>query len=174
MFPAVLWRPGPARLALLLVGLWAFGTGEACLVASRLGNSPWLVLSEGVSRHSVLSVGAATIVISVCVLALWIPLRQAPGLGTMLNAIIIGLAVGVMLPLLPSHPGAAVAWPLLAGGIGLVAIGGGLYLGTRLGPGARDGLMTGLHRRTGRSLRLMRTCIEISALAVGFALGGKV
>jgi uncharacterized membrane protein YczE len=174
MFPAVLWRPGPARLALLVGGLWVFGTGEACLVASRLGNSPWLVLSEGVSRHSALGVGVATIVISVIVLALWIPLRQAPGLGTVLNAIIIGLAVAVMLPVLPDHPHAGVAWPLMAAGIGLVAVGGGLYLGTRLGPGPRDGLMTGLHERTGRSLRLVRTCIELTALVAGFALGGKV
>jgi len=174
MFPAVLWRPGPARLVLLIVGLWIFGTGESCLVASRLGNSPWVVLSEGVERHSLLSVGIATIAISVIVLLLWIPLRQRPGLGTILNAIIIGLAIAVMLPLLPSHPGPGVAWPLMAGGIALVAVGGGIYLGTRLGPGPRDGLMTGLHARTGRSLRLVRTCIEVTVMAAGYALGGRV
>ena len=174
MFPPVLWRPGPVRLTLLLAGLWVFGTGEACLVSSRLGNSPWVVLSEGVSRHTPLSVGIATIAISVLVLLLWIPLRQPPGLGTILNAIVIGGAIAVMLPVLPHHPGAGVAWPLMAGGIGLVAVGGGLYLGARLGPGPRDGLMTGLHARTGRSLRLVRTCIELSALSLGFALGGKV
>ena len=174
MFPAVLWRPGPARLVLLVIGLWIFGTGESLLVASRLGNSPWVVLSEGVERHSPLSVGTATIVISLLVLLLWIPLRQAPGLGTILNAIIIGLAIAVMLPLLPDHPAAAAAWPLMLGGIALVAVGGGIYLGTRLGPGPRDGLMTGLHARTGRSLRLVRTCIEVTVMAAGFALGGKV
>jgi uncharacterized membrane protein YczE len=174
MFPAMLWRPGPARLALLVAGLWVFGTGESFLVASRLGNSPWVVLSEGVERHSALSVGTATIAVSVIVLLLWIPLRQAPGLGTVLNAIVIGLAIAVMLPLLPEDPSAAVAWPLMAGGIALVAIGGGIYLGTRLGPGPRDGLMTGLHARTGRSLRLVRTCIEVTVMAGGYALGGKV
>jgi len=174
MFPAVLWRPGPARLVLLILGLWIFGTGESCLVASRLGNSPWVVLSEGVERHSPLSVGIATIVISVIVLLLWIPLRQRPGLGTILNALIIGLAIAVMLPLLPSHPEPGVAWPLMAGGIALVAVGGGIYLGTRLGPGPRDGLMTGLHTRTGRSLRLVRTCIEVTVMAGGYALGGRV
>src|SRR3954452_23185876 len=174
MFPHVLWRPGPARLALLVAGLWLFGTGESCLVASRLGNSPWVVLSEGVSRHTPLSVGIATIAISLVVLLLWIPLRQPPGLGTILNAIVIGGAIAVMLPLLPHRPGAAVAWPLAAGGIGLVALGGGVYLGARLGPGPRDGLMTGLHARTGRSLRIVRTCIELTVLVIGYALGGKV
>src|SRR3954453_24083528 len=174
MFPPVLWRPGPARLALLVAGLWLFGTGEACLVSSRLGNSPWTVLAEGVSRHTPLSVGTATIVISFCVLLLWIPLRQALGLGTVLNAIVVGGAIAVMLPLLPAHPQPWVAWPLMAGGIGVVAIGGGMYLGARLGPGPRDGLMTGLHARTGRSLRLVRTCIELTVMAAGYALGGRV
>ena len=174
MFPPALWRPGLARLALLVAGLWVFGTGEACLVASRLGNSPWVVLSEGVSEHSPLSVGTATIAVSLIVLLLWIPLRQAPGLGTVLNAIVIGLAIAVMQPLLPEDPAAATAWPLMLGGIALVAVGGGIYLGARLGPGPRDGLMTGLHARTGRSLRLVRTCIEVTAMAAGWALGGKV
>jgi uncharacterized membrane protein YczE len=174
MFPPALWRPGLARLALLVAGLWVFGTGEACLVGSRLGNSPWVVLSEGVSEHSPLSVGTATIAVSLIVLLLWIPLRQAPGLGTVLNAIVIGLAIAVMQPLLPEDPAAATAWPLMLGGIGLVAVGGGIYLGARLGPGPRDGLMTGLHARTGRSLRLVRTCIEVTAMAAGWALGGQV
>src|SRR5581483_6684668 len=132
------------------------------------------VLSEGVSRHTPLSVGVAPIAISFAVLTLWIPLRQAPGLGTLLNALVIGGAVAIVLPLLPHHPGRGVAWALMAGGIALVAAGGGLYLGARLGPGPRDGLMTGLHARTGRSLRLVRTCIELTVLTIGFALGGKV
>jgi uncharacterized membrane protein YczE len=174
MFPAYLWRPGPLRLAILLGGLWLFGTGEACIVAADLGNSPWTVLAQGVAEHTPLGIGAATIVISFAVLCAWIPLRQKPGLGTILNAIVVGLAIGVMVEVLPTDPKPAIAWPLLAGGIALVAIGGGIYLGARLGPGPRDGLMTGLHARTGRSLRLMRTCIELSALAAGFLLGGTV
>lgn len=174
MFPAYLWRPGPLRLTILIAGLWLFGTGEACIVAADLGNSPWTVLAQGVSENTPLGIGAATIVISFLVLGAWIPLRQMPGLGTVLNAIIVGIAIGVMLKVLPSDPGAAAEWVLLAGGIGLVALGGGIYLGARLGPGPRDGLMTGLHRRTGRSLRLMRTCIELSALIAGFLLGGTV
>lgn len=174
MFPAYLWRPGPPRLAILLAGLWLFGTGEACLVAADLGNSPWTVLAQGVSLNTPLGIGAATIVISALVLCAWVPLRQIPGLGTVLNAIVIGVAIGVMVEVLPADPSDAVAWILLAGGIASVAVGGGIYLGCRLGPGPRDGLMTGLHARTGRSLRLVRTLIELSALIAGFALGGTV
>jgi uncharacterized protein len=174
VFPAYLWRPGPPRLAILLAGLWLFGTGEACLVAADLGNSPWTVLAQGVSLNTPLGIGAATIVISALVLCAWVPLRQIPGLGTVLNAIVIGVAIGVMVEVLPADPSDAVAWILLAGGIASVAVGGGIYLGCRLGPGPRDGLMTGLHARTGRSLRLVRTLIELSALIAGFALGGTV
>jgi uncharacterized membrane protein YczE len=174
MFQQHLWRAGWARLALLLAGLWLFGSGEAMIVAAELGNSPWTVLAEGVAENTALDIGAATIVISLLVLAAWFPLRQAPGLGTVANAIVIGLAIGVTLPLLPTGPEAALAWPLLFGGIACVAIGGGIYLAARLGPGPRDGLMTGLHARTGHSLRLWRTVIEVSAMVAGFALGGTV
>ena len=169
-----LWRPTPAQLARLLPGLWLFGTGEACLVHARLGNSPWTVLAQGVSKHTTLAIGGATIVISFIVLLLWIPLRQRPGLGTVMNALVIGFAIDAMLPVLPG-PGSIVgrlAFVLL--GIALVGIGSGLYLTARLGPGPRDGLMMGLHFRTGRSLRLLRTFIEGTALLIGFALGGQV
>lgn len=174
MFSSELWRPGPLRLALLLAGLWLFGTGEALLVSAELGNSPWTVLAEGVAENSALDIGAATIAISFVVLGAWVPLRQLPGLGTILNAIVVGVAIGVMLPVLPGDPSGGLRWVLLAGGIASVAIGGGIYLGARLGPGPRDGLMTGLHARTGRSLRFWRTVVEVSALAAGFALGGTV
>jgi uncharacterized membrane protein YczE len=174
MFPAYLWRPGPLRLAILVAGLWLFGTGEACIVAADLGNSPWTVLAQGVSLNTPLGIGAATVVISLLVLCAWVPLRQQPGLGTVLNAIVIGVALGVMLELLPSDLSEVQSWALLAGGIAAVAVGGGLYLSVRLGPGPRDGLMTGLHARTGRSLRLVRTFIELSALTGGFILGGTV
>ena len=174
MFPAYLWRPGPLRLAILIAGLWLFGTGEACIVAADLGNSPWTVLAQGVSLNTALGIGAATVAISLAVLCVWVPLRQRPGLGTVLNAIVIGVALGVMLRVLPSDPSGAISWALLFGGIAAVAVGGGVYLGVRLGPGPRDGLMTGLHARTGRSLRLVRTMIELSALTAGFLLGGTV
>ena len=168
------WRPSPARLAQLLAGLWVFGTGEALLVASELGNSPWTVFAQGLATQTGLSVGACTIVVSVAVLCLWLPLRQSPGLGTILNALLIGVAIDVTLELLPGGLPLGTRWAFVAGGIALVAVGSGLYLTCRLGPGPRDGLMTGLHRRTGRSLRLVRACIELSATAAGWALGGVV
>ncbi|HYH60498.1 MAG TPA: hypothetical protein VD766_01395 [Solirubrobacterales bacterium] len=174
MFPALLWRPGPLRFAILIAGLWLFGTGEAFIVAADLGNSPWTVLAEGVAKNTPLEIGGATVAISFVVLAAWIPLRQLPGLGTVMNAIVVGIALGVMVTVLPADVTTGWRWVLLGSGIALVAVGGGVYLGARLGPGPRDGLMTGLHARTGRSLRLVRTVIEVSALAVGFALGGTV
>jgi uncharacterized membrane protein YczE len=158
----------------LLPGLWIFGTGEACLVHSRLGNSPWTVLAEGVSKHTPLAIGTATVVISVLVMLAWIPLRQRPGIGTLANAVLIGVALDVMLPLLPGPGGLAARYGFVTLGIALVALGSGLYLTAQLGPGPRDGLMTGLHYRAGLSLRLVRTLLEGSALIAGFLLGGRV
>lgn len=174
MAPPSRWRASPRRLAGLLAGLATFGAGEALLVASELGNSPWTVLAEGVSVQTGAGVGVATIAISALVLALWVPLRQAPGLGTVLNAVLVGVALDLTLLALPPLGPLAVRWAALAGGIALVAVGSGLYLGARLGPGPRDGLMTGLHRRTGVSVRGVRTGIELGAVAVGVALGGTV
>jgi uncharacterized protein len=168
------WRPTPLRLAKLLAGLSVFGIGEGLMVASELGNSPWTVLSEGVARHTPLAVGSATVAISFVVLALWIPLRQRPGLGTLLNAIVIGVAIDATLAIVPALEDDVRRAVALAAGIGLVAVGSGLYLTTELGPGPRDGLMTGLHRRTGLSVRLVRSALEISALVSGFLLGGTV
>jgi uncharacterized membrane protein YczE len=168
------WRPTPARLARLLVGLWIYGVGEALLVVSDLGTSPWTVFAQGLARQTPLGVGTATIVISIAVLCAWIPLRQPPGLGTVLNALLIGVAIDVTLAVLPSHVALGVRWALVPTAIALVAVASGLYLTSGFGPGPRDGLMTGLHRRTGRSLRLVRVCLELSIVAVGFALGGTV
>ena len=169
-----LWRPSPGQLARLFPGLWLFGTGEACLVHSELGNSPWTVFAEGVSKQTPLSIGAATVATSVVVMLLWIPLRQRPGFATLMNAILIGVAIDVMLPLLPGPGGIVGQAAYVLGGIALVGIGSGFYLTAHLGPGPRDGLMTGLHFRTGRSLRLLRGLIEGTALVAGFALGGTV
>jgi uncharacterized membrane protein YczE len=132
------------------------------------------VLAEGFAKHTPLAIGGATVAISFVVLALWIPLRQRPGLGTVLNAIVIGVAIDVTLPLFPGPGGLVARLAFVAGGIALVGLGSGLYLTSRLGPGPRDGLMTGLHFRTGRSLRLVRTGIEGTALLVGALLGGTV
>ncbi len=162
------------RLVRLFAGLVVFGAGEGAIVAAGLGNSPWTVLAEGVSEQTALGVGIATVAISFVVLLAWIPLRQRLGIGTLANAVVVGLALDGALLVLPSDPALAARIALLVGGIALVAIGSGFYLTAALGPGPRDGLMTGLHVRTGRSLRLVRATIEVSALTAGFALGGTV
>jgi uncharacterized protein len=170
---ASLWRASPQRLVRLAVGLWIFGTGEGLVVASELGNSPWTVFAEGVSLQTPLSLGAATIVTSFAILLVWIPLRERPGLGTIANAVVIGVAIDATLSVLEAAPLGVRIVELLAG-IGLVGLGSGLYLGAALGPGPRDGLMMGLHRLTGRPVAPLRAAIEISALVVGFVLGGTV
>jgi uncharacterized membrane protein YczE len=172
--PLSRWRPGPSRLARLVLGLFLFGVGEGLLVAAALGVSPWTVLAQGVALHTAMSVGVATVVISVLLLLLWIPLRQRPGLGTVLNALLVGLFIDLTLWLVPDELPIVVRALLVPTAILLVAVGSGFYLTTRLGPGPRDGLMTGLHRVTGLSLRLVRAGIEVSAVVVGFALGGTV
>jgi uncharacterized membrane protein YczE len=157
-----------------MLGLVLFGAGEALLVASELGNSPWTVLAEGVALQTALAVGTATVVVSFVVLLLWIPLRQRPGLGTILNAIVVGLAIDATLLLLPGDLPLALRIALVPMGVAMVGVGSGFYLTSLLGPGPRDGLMTGLHRATGLSLRVVRAGIEIAAVAIGFALGGTV
>jgi uncharacterized membrane protein YczE len=143
-------------------------------VESELGNSPWTVLAEGVSEQTGLDIGTATVAISFAVLAMWIPLRERPGLGTIANAIVIGVAIGVTVELVPDPHGLPLRASEVVGGIAIVALGSGLYLMTRLGAGPRDGLMLGLHRRTGLSVRVVRTTIEASVTAGGFLLGGTV
>jgi uncharacterized membrane protein YczE len=157
-----------------MAGLWIFGTGEACLILAGLGNSPWTVLAQGISEQTGVGIGEITVCVSFVVLLLWIPLRQRPGLGTVMNAIFVGVAIGVDLDLVGSPHGLVLRVLLMFGGVAIVGIGSGIYLTCRLGPGPRDGLMTGLHARTGRSLRLVRTGIEASVTVAGFALGGTV
>jgi uncharacterized membrane protein YczE len=162
------------RLVRLYAGLALYGASDAMLVRGALGLDPWDVFHQGVARHSGLSIGAVSIVVGAAVLLLWWPIRQRPGLGTLSNVVLVGSAMDATLALLPYH--AALAWriPLLLLGVLLNGLATGLYISARLGPGPRDGLMTGLHRRTGRSLRLIRTGIELSVLAAGFTLGGGV
>jgi uncharacterized membrane protein YczE len=167
------WRPSPLQLAQLVLGLWLFGTGEGLIVLAGLGNSPWTVLAQGVSVQTPLSIGAATILISAIVVASWSLLRETPGLGTVLNAVLVGIAIDVTLDVVPSPTGIWRALALL-GGIAGVSLASGLYLTARLGPGPRDGLMTGIVRRTGRSFRLVRVTLELSALLIGALLGGTV
>ena len=168
------WRPTPHQLVQVLIGLWLFGMGEALVVASELGNSPWTVFAEGVSKHTPLSIGGATVVISALVLLCWIPLRELPGLGTLLNAVIIGVSIDATLALLPHLSALAVRWAALLGGIALVGLASGLYLTAALGPGPRDGLMTGMHARFGWPLAGVRTAIELTAVTIGWLLDGTV
>lgn len=162
------------RLAQLLVGLWLYGTAMALFVRSGLGLDPWDVFHAGVQRLVGWSFGTVVIVVGFAVLLLWIPLRQAPGLGTIANAIVIGVATDATLARVPPATDFVMAWTLLLGGMVVNGIAGALYIGAQLGPGPRDGLMTGLARRTGWSLRLVRTGLELSVLGIGWALGGVV
>jgi len=166
--------PRPVTLAVLLSGLWLFGIGEAGLINARLGNTPWTVLAQGVAKHSPLDIGGATIAISVVVLLGWIPLRQVPGIGTVANVVVIGLSLDVMRQVLP-HPESVPA-RLLEAGLAILAVGvaSALYLTANLGPGPRDGWMTGIHRRTGYPIAWVRAAIEITVLVIGFGLGGTV
>ena len=168
------WRPSWGQLTQVLIGLWIFGVGEALLVAAELGNSPWTVFAQGVSVHTPLSIGGATLVTSFLVLLCWIPLRERPGLGTILNAILIGVSIDVTLAILPDLHALAVRWASLFAGIAVVGLGSGLYLTAGLGPGPRDGLMTGMHARFGWPLAAVRTGIELTAVTSGWLLGGTV
>ncbi len=158
----------------LLVGLWCYGLSTALLVRAGLGVLPWDVLHQGIARRVDHSLGAITVVVSVLVLLAWIPLRQRPGLGTVANVAVIGVSVDVSLALLPQVDVLLEQVPLLVLGIVLNAVATAAYLGVDLGPGPRDGLMTGLVRRTGGSVRRVRTGIEVAVVVVGFALGGTV
>jgi uncharacterized membrane protein YczE len=168
------WRATPKQLVRLLVGLWIFGTGGALLVAAELGTEPWTVLAQGVATRTPLSIGVATQLIGVVVLAAWIPLRERPGLGTVLNIIVIGLAIDVMLPLLPQPQTLIPRLAAVLAGVAMVGIGSGFYLTAALGPGPRDGWMTGMHERFGWPLHRVRFGIEISVLVAGWLLGGTV
>jgi len=168
------WRTGPGTFVILIVGLWLFGTGEAMLVDAALGNAPWTVFAQGIAVRTGIAIGLSTFVTSVVVLLMWIPLREKPGLGTIANAIVIALALQVMIGVLPTPE--SLGWRLaqVVTGIVLVGIGSGLYLTTNLGPGPRDGLMTGIHERTGIAVTPVRLSIEVIVLAVGWILGGTV
>lgn len=164
----------PRRLVQLYVGLALYGASAALMVRANLGLDPWDVLHQGVSEHSGISIGLVSVIVGAVVLLLWIPLRQRPGLGTVSNVFVVGLAMDGTLLLVPQPEAMAVRVPLMAFAIVLNGVATGLYVSGRLGPGPRDGLMTGLHRVTGRSIRLVRTCLEVAVLATGFALGGSV
>ena len=162
------------RVVQLLVGLWLYGTAMAMFIRSGLGLDPWDVFHYGVQTHWGVSFGTVVVAVGFVVLLLWIPLRQWPGFGTIANVVVIGVATDVMLAVIGDPDHLAVRWSLLLGGILLNGLAGALYIGSQLGPGPRDGLMTGLARRTGLSIRLVRTVLEITVLSVGWLLGGVV
>lgn len=162
------------RLPQLMAGLVLYGVSMAMMLRSGLGLDPWDVLHYGVATWLPLSFGGVVIATGVAVLLLWIPLRQMPGLGTVANAVVIGLATDAALALLVTSEGTAARTAMLAGGIVLNGLATALYIGAQLGPGPRDGLMTGLVRRTGWSVRVVRTSIELSVVVTGWLLGGVV
>ncbi|MGC0404873.1 putative membrane protein YczE [Streptomyces sp. SAI-126] len=162
------------RLIQLYTGLALYGASSALLVEAGLGLEPWGVLHQGLAELTGLSIGVVSIVVGAAVLLLWIPLRQRPGLGTVSNVFVVGIAMDATLAAVPATHGLAVRIPLLLAGIVLNGVATGLYIAANFGPGPRDGLMTGLHRRTGRSIRLMRTAVEVAVVVTGFVLGGTI
>jgi uncharacterized membrane protein YczE len=158
------------RIGRCVAGLALFGAGVACIIAAELGAAPWDVFHQGVSELTGIPIGTVIVITGAVLLLAWIPLRERPGLGTLLNALEIGLVVDLVLPRLPDPAALVPRAAMLVVGLLAVAVGSGLYIGAGLGPGPRDGIMTGLARR-GMSLRLARTAIELTVLVAGLALG---
>jgi uncharacterized membrane protein YczE len=161
------------RLVQLYAGLVLYGASNALVIRAALGNDPWDVLHQGLARHTGLGIGVWVCVVGALVLLLWIPLRQRPGLGTVSNVVVVGVAAQLTLDAVAPPGGTAARWGLLAAGVLLNGVATGAYIGARFGPGPRDGLMTGLAAR-GHAIRVVRTGIELSVLAAGAVLGGTV
>lgn len=163
-----------ARLTQLSVGLALYGVSSALLVIGGHGLVPWDVLHQGLSRQIGLGIGTWAIIVSFLVLLFWIPLRERPGVGTLANAMVVGTTIDLTLWLVPDAHGMALRWTCTVVGVVANGIATGMYIGAGLGPGPRDGLMTGLSHRFGRSLRLVRTGLEAAVLSLGWLLGGAV
>lgn len=164
----------PRRLVQLYAGLLAFAFGEALIIEARLGVIPWDVLHQGLVERFGLSIGRWSVIVGVLVLLLWVPLRERPGLGTVSNAVLIGLVLDPILHWVPTPESMPVRVAFLVVGIVVNGAATAAYIGARLGPGPRDGLMTGLVRRTGVSVRVVRTAIEVVVVTVGWLLGGNL
>jgi uncharacterized membrane protein YczE len=167
-------KRGFARGAALLIGLIGYGFSMAVMVRSGLGLDPWDVFHQGLANRTGMTIGIATAVVGVAVLLAWIPLRNRPGIGTVANVVVIAITVDAALAFLPEPTGLPVRIAMMVGAVLLNAVSTVLYIGAGLGPGPRDGLMTGLVARTGLSVRLVRTSIEATVLVVGWLLGGTV
>ena len=160
------------RLVRLFVGLVAYGASLGMMVRGDLGLAPWDVLHSGLIRHVPLTLSQAVVVMSFVVLLLWVPLRETPGVGTVANALVVGLSADATLALLDAPDAVAARIGLMVGGVLLCGVASALYSGAQLGRGPRDGLMTGLARRTGASIRLVRTALEVTVVLIGLTLGG--
>ena len=173
-FDALNLKPRIITLLYLVIGLILFGLGETMLIAANVGVSPWTVLAQGISIKTGYSIGISTFIVSIGVLILWIPLKQKPGIGTILNTIIISIVLDVSLPYLPTPESLFLQALQVFIGVIIVGLGSGFYLISNLGPGSRDGLMTGLQKKTNLPIALIRAIIEVSAVVFGFYLGGVV
>lgn len=168
------WQLSPKRIAILFFGLSIFGLGDALLIQSHIGNAPWTVFAQGLSNRSGLSIGEATFFTSIFVLLIWIPLRERPGFGTLSNIVLIALFIEIGIHLFPAQENYFLGIIFALVGIALVGAGSALYITCGLGPGPRDGAMTGLHRVTGVRVSRVRMAIEVTVLVAGWALGGTV
>ncbi|RZU63913.1 putative membrane protein YczE [Microterricola gilva] len=164
----------PRRFAQLFLGLFLYGIGIALIVRGEIGAAPWDVLTQGIGIHTGLSFGLITVLTSAMVLLIWIPLRQKPGIGTVLNALLVGPSADVGLALIPAGLDLWVRILLFIAGLLVLAVATGLYIGAHFGPGPRDGLMTGLNARTGWAIWKVRTGIELTVVTLGWILGGNV
>ena len=173
-YDALNLKPKFITLLYLILGLILFGLGETLLITANAGVSPWTVLAQGISIKTGYSIGLTTFFVSLGVLCLWIPLRQKPGIGTILNTIIVSVVMDVSLPFLPAPETILLQTLQIISAVVIVGLGSGFYLIANLGPGSRDGLMTGLQRMTNKSISLIRAIIEISVVIVGWYLGGVV
>ncbi len=161
------------RIVQLLVGLFLYGIAISLMVQASIGIAPWDVLTQGISKQTHIPFGWMTNIIGLVVLLFWIPIRQKPGIGTLLNVLLIGPSAQLGLTLIPVQHILWIQILLFVGGLLLLAVATGLYIGARMGPGPRDGLMTGIHHRTGWRIWIVRTAIEVTVLLIGWALGGN-
>lgn len=168
------WSLNPTRAAVLFFGLFIFGLGDSLLIQSQIGNAPWSVLAQGLSKRLDITLGWSTFLISSLVLLLWIPLRERPGLGTLSNIVVIAVAIQIGITFFPQTNNLIVAVSYCLVGISLVGIGSALYITCGLGSGPRDGLMTAIHNRTGMRIGRVRLIIEAAVLLLGAMLGGTV
>lgn len=168
------WKVSAKTFLVLILGLWLFGTGEAFLIDASIGQSPWVVLADGLAKTLDMTIGQTTFLTSVLVLLLWIPLKRRPGMGTLMNILVIAVAIDVMTPLLPTPTNVVAQTVEVLFGILLVGFASALYITCNVGSGPRDGLMTGLNEKTGIRIGRVRTGIEVIVLTSGWLLGGVV